>query len=176
LWKKIQDKIDISDCALVLYTTHAQTSKWVHREIDIAKTLGKVLISVWEKNVNLPEPLRGEEKEWIEFKRQNPIAMLEEIGFHLLNRRSRTPHAYFLTKGGRYKPATKRLVLVPASGKVYWMGRETDELVAEGKIQFTCDSDIGKILGQPLTEGGWAFILGFNIKKRQPTLKELGFR
>lgn len=176
LWKKIQKDIDSSDCVLVLYTTNAQTSKWVRREIDIAKTLGKVLIPVWEKHVDLPEPLRGEEKQWIEFKRQNPIDMLEEIGLNLKDRRSRTPHAYFLTKGSRYKPATRRLVLIPASGKAYWMGGETDELVAEGKIQFTCDSDVGKILGQSLTEGGWAFILGFNIVKRQPTLKELGFR
>ena len=176
LWNKIQSHIDISDCVLVLYTTNAPMSKWVHREISIAKTLGKVLIPVWEKHVDLPEPLRGEEKEWIEFRRENPIVMLEEIGFHLADRRSRTPHAYFLTEGSRYKPAMKRLVLIPATGKAYWMGKQTNELVAEGKIQFTSCPEIGRILGRSLTEDLWAFILGFNVIKEYPTLKELGFR
>ena len=56
LWKKIQNDIDNSDCVVVLYTINAPTSKWVRREITIAKTLGKMLIPVWEKYVDLPEP------------------------------------------------------------------------------------------------------------------------
>lgn len=176
LWKKIQNDIDISDCVLVLYTINAPTSKWIRREISIGKTLGKVLIPVWEKHVDLPEPLKGEDIERIEFRRQDPITMLEEIGSHLKDRRLRTPHVYFLTKGTRYKPAAKRLILVPATRNAYWMGKETDELVAEGKIQFTCCSEIGNILGRQLTEDLWAFILGFNVIRESPTLRELGFR
>lgn len=176
MWNKIQGDIDTTDCVLVLYTINAPTSEWVTREINIAKTLGKTLIPVWEKQVELPTPLKGEEKEWIEFRRHEPIDILQEIGFNLLSRRLRTPHVYFLTEGDRYRPASIRFVVVPALGTAFHMGNHTDELVREGKIRFTCFPEVGSSLQRPFTEDMWANILGFNVVRAEPTLKELGLR
>ena len=132
--------------------------------------LKKKLIPVREKGVELMEILKGEDKEYIDFRRNRPELMLEDIGSHLYERRSRTPHAY---RFKRYNSMIdERLTVIHKTCRACWMNENTDRLVRDGKIRFTY---IELPTDPNINHATWALMHGLEVVTRPPTLQELGF-
>lgn len=174
LWDKFSKEIDDSDCVVVLYTSYAVDSKWVEKEIAIARTLKRRMIAVYEEGISLPSELKGECKEYVKFERNNLVETLLKIGFGIWNLRNETPHVYFLTSGDRYNPIGDRLILIPKIGKAFVMGTMTDDLVRKGRIRSTILHEVGSLYRYTVSEMVWARLLGFTYEKKEPTLHELG--
>lgn len=171
LWDKISKMINASTCVMVLYTHCAPASKWVEREIHIARTYKKKFIPIKEEGVQLPTPLRGEEREYILFRRNEPIVMLEEIGHNLYYRRLKTPHAIYFTR--RNKRTNQRLIVVLKTRKAYYMGDYTDALVRTGKVQYS----YVELPRHPYDceQSTWTDMFGLELVRREPKPEELGF-
>ena len=171
LWDKISKMIKASTCVMVLYTHYASASKWVEREIYIARTYKKKFIPIKEEGVQLPTLLRGEEREYILFRRNEPLVMLEEIGHNLYYRRLKTPHVIYFTR--RNERTNQRLIVVLEARKAYYMGDYTEELVRTGKVQYS----YVELPRYPYTceQSTWTDMFGLELVRREPKPEELGF-
>jgi hypothetical protein len=174
LWDKLSKEIDESDYMVVLYTSYAPYSEWMEKEIDIARTFKRRIITINEESAALPSELRGECKEYIKFQRTDPIKTLLDAGIGIWNVRHETPHVFFLTTGDRNNPKGDRLILIPKLGTAFVMGTVTDDLVKKGRIQATPLHWIGDQYRIQVDESVWAKLLGFQYIRREPTLQELG--
>lgn len=174
LWDKFSKEIDDSDCVVVLFTSYAVNSKWVKKEIAIARTLKRKMIAVKEEGIPLPSELRGECREYVNLDRSDLIKTLLDIGIGICNIRDATPHVFFLTSGTRNNPTGNRLILIPKLDKAFVMGTVTDDLVIKGKIRSTPLHDVGRFYAYKVNERVWASLLGFDYERREPTLRELG--
>lgn len=173
---KIYPEIENSDCVVVLYTTNATRSEWMKREIITAKNLKRVVIPVVETGVTLDPLLADADVERITFSRDKPCGTTYKICFNILKRRESTPHVIFLTQGDRYNPASNRLILMPATGKAYYMGKITDSLVKKGTLRFTCLSGVENTFRQTMNSKVWAYLMGYELVPEEPTLEELGIQ
>ncbi|MEW6619015.1 MAG: toll/interleukin-1 receptor domain-containing protein [bacterium] len=70
--KKIFEKIENSDCVIVLLTQNGIRSNWVQQEIGYALKSGKSLIPLVEKGINQKELASLQGKEYIEFDSYQP--------------------------------------------------------------------------------------------------------
>ncbi|MEW6003532.1 MAG: toll/interleukin-1 receptor domain-containing protein [Nitrospirota bacterium] len=70
--KKIFEKIENSDCVIVLLTQNGIRSNWVQQEIGYALKSGKPLIPLVEKGINQKELASLQGKEYIEFDSYQP--------------------------------------------------------------------------------------------------------
>jgi hypothetical protein len=167
LWDKISPMIEKSTRVLVLYTCYAPQSKWMEREMHIARTFKKKFIPVKEDNVELPSVLKGEDREYIPFRRNDPITSLSEICHDVYERRLKTPHVVIFV---RYQnPTGQRLLVFLKTRKAYWMNDYWDDQVTKGKIQasyielpYNCD------------QSTWAQMVGLEIISGAPKPEELG--
>lgn len=170
LWDKISAMINSSTRVLLIYTRSAPNSDWIRREIAIARTFRKKFIPVKEEDVELPAPVRGEDREYVSFKRNDFIFTLGEICCQVYNYRNRTPHVFHFTTRGR--DMGKKLIVTPWTNQAYWTDAYVDSLVEKGVVQIT-KIDFTRWL--PDTFSTWPGMQGLEIVNRPPRPEELGF-
>ena len=168
LWDKFNTMIKQATRVLVLYTQYAPQSKWMQREIHMARTHEKKFIPVKEETVALPSLLKGEDKEYIPFRRNDPLATLMEICDDVYEIRLRTPHVVIFTRNGR--PTGQRLLTFLKTGRAYWMNDFWDQQVKRGRIQAT-EIEVPYNLDQSM----WAWVFGLELVVQSPEPEELGF-
>lgn len=170
LWDKISPMINDSTRVLLLYTHFAPNSDWMRREITIARTFRKKFIPVKEKDVELPGPVRGEDREYIPFKRDNFIFTLKEICRQVYEYRNRTPHVFRFTTNNR--DTGRKLIVTPWTGQAYWTDAIVDRLVETGKVEMTTIDIHPWRTNNHFT---WAQMQGLELVNRPPRPEELGF-
>ena len=74
---KVLDNLKSSDCVIVLLTHFGAKSTWVQQEIGIAKTLGKPIIPLLEKELSVKGVLEG--VEYIQLDQKNASAAVERL-------------------------------------------------------------------------------------------------
>lgn len=82
LAQKIEQAIRYCDCFVALLTKGGSQSAYVNQEIGFAVGLGKYIIPIVEKGVDLVGFKQG--VEWIEFDRQNPQGCLLKVLPHMV--------------------------------------------------------------------------------------------
>jgi len=172
LWDKIGEMIKSSTRVLLLYTRFAPTSNWIKREIAIARTLRKKFIPVKEEDVELPAHVRGEDREYIPFKRRDFIFTLEKICRQVCDYRNGTPHVFHFTTNKRARSTGRKLIVTPWTNQAYWTDAYVDRLVETGVVQET-EIDITPWSSNIFFT--WAEMQGLKIVNRPPKPKELGF-
>src|SRR5260221_575381 len=82
LAQKIEQAIRNCDCFIALLTQGGAQSAYVNQEIGYAVGLGKHVIPIVEKGIDLLGLKQG--VEWVEFDRQNPPACLLRVVPHMV--------------------------------------------------------------------------------------------
>lgn len=170
LWDKISQMINASARVLLLYTHYAPSSTWIKREIAIARTFKKRFIPVKEEGVELPGPVRGEDREYIQFKRDDFISTLWAICRQVYDYRDRTPHVFHFTNVG--KATGKKLIVTPWTNQAFWTDAYVDSLVKRRVVQ---ESEIDFIGWSPTIFSTWPAMQGLQLVSRPPRPDELGF-
>ena len=172
LWDKISSMIKYSTRVLLLYTSYAPNSEWMKREIAIARTLRKKFIPVKENDVVLPSPVRGEDREYIPFKREDFVYTLQRICQQIYDYREKTPHVFrFVAEDER--EFDRRLFVIPWAKKAYWGNTSVDTLVEKGTIPLSTITFSGK--SRNIRDiATWASMRGLTFVNREPKPNELG--
>ena len=169
IWDKISPMINCSTKVLLLYTRYSPSSEWMKREIAITRTFKRKFIPVKEADVELPRPVRGEDREYIPFERDNFIFTLSKICHQIYDYRNRTPIVFGFTTNG--KDTGRALIVTPWTNQAYWVDSYVERLVNTGKVQKTV-IDIHPWLGNSFFT--WARMQGLEVVGRPPSLDELG--
>ena len=170
LWDKISSEIKASTRILLLYTHFATSSKWIEREIAIARTFKKRFIPVKEEDVELPDPVRGEDREYIPFKKDDFISTLVRICHQVYDYRDRTPHVFRFTNRGR--STGMKLIVTPWTNQAFWTDAYVDSLVERGVVQ---ESKIDFIGWSRATFSTWPAMQGLELLGRPARPDDLGF-
>lgn len=143
IWDKIIPMIRFSTRVLLLYTTKAPKSEWMKREITIARTFQKRFIPVKEDGVALPSAVKGEDREYIPFNREDFAYTVQKICQQVYVYRDRTPHVFrFVTEDER--EFDRKILALPWAKKAFWSNAYVDELVQKGIIPTSTIIFIGK--------------------------------
>lgn len=172
LWDKISSMIKVSTRVLLLYTRHSPNSEWMRREITIARTFQKRFIPVRENGVELPAAVRGEDREYIPFKRDDFAYTLQIICQQVYDYRDRTPHVFrFITEDEQ--EFGRRLFVIPWAKKAYWTNGSVDRLVEKGEIPISTIVFTGRSRNLRHIEI-WALTHDLAFINRAPKPDELG--
>lgn len=77
LWVKIEKRIKSTDLFAVLWTVDGAPSQYLNQEVGAAFAAGRDVLPIVEKGVRVKGALEG--REYVEFDRQNPDGLLEQL-------------------------------------------------------------------------------------------------
>jgi hypothetical protein len=123
---------------------------------------------VKEENVELPNVVKGEDREYIKFERNDFVHTLSETSWQVYDYRNRTPHVFHFTQNGQ--STGKKQIVTPWNNLAYWTDSNVDRLVEKKTVQMT-EIDFAIFAVEAFSH--WPLMNGLTLINRPPTPDEL---